>query len=100
MPEPGPFKDLKYGDGRRSHGNPETKKKNIIRRLNERLFKNLVVIKTEDVSTSDLPHTSTGWQGLGPNSMTRSAIRKAVLDGTMNKILGRLFLPVPFLEDE
>ncbi len=100
MPEPGPLKAFKYGDGRRSHGNPETKKKNIIRRLNERLFKNLVIIKTDDVSTSDLPHTSTGWQGLGPNLMTRSAICEAVLDGTMNKILGRFFLPVPSVEDE
>lgn len=79
---------------------PRNKKKNIIRRLHERLFKNLVIIKTDDVSTLDLPHTSTGWQGLGPNLMTRSAICEAVLDGTMNKILGRFFLPVPLVKDE
>ncbi len=64
----------------------------------DRLFKNMVLIKGESLSSSDLPHTKSGWQGSGPDPLTRELVQKACSDGSIGRLLEEHFLPIPYDE--
>lgn len=61
-----------------------------------RIKRNMIVVYAHNVSTFDLSRSLEGWQGSGPDKLTRDVIRARVKDESIKEVLSKQFLPVPY----
>ncbi|KLO07599.1 hypothetical protein SCHPADRAFT_1001543 [Schizopora paradoxa] len=102
-PEPGPLKETKYLSGQNTHGSKVTKQANQPARSRRRLLGDNITLSSTDLTTGNLPHTPSGWQGSGPSKMTIEEIRVANVsnDGReIKKILADFFFSVGYNKDK